>query len=339
MSSLDPNVLDQYIRSSGLSYAQNSQSFIFTCPRCDRKKKLYISKSSGRFVCWRCAETENYKGRPERALADLLGVPVRTVQFALYGGDNVPVEVHLDFQLIDFFADEDERDEDARVIPATFWPADYLEIDDPRAHRGRAYLRGRGIGLPMAKIYGLRYSAQQERVVFPVAEGESLYGWQARTIKPDPDIQRFRIPKIMSSTGIPRSKTLMFADRLQGYEHAILCEGPVDAIKAHFCGGNVAAMGKAVSAGQMKLLINGGVKRLYLALDPDASDEMQRLVRDHFDDFELFEMRATGGGKADLGKMSYQDVYELFLDAKPLRPGHLFFYLNPAVTGRQLAPG
>lgn len=331
----DSAVLHQIIKESGVAYVQNSQSYIFTCPRCQRKKKLYISKTSGNFVCWRCAETENYKGRPEYALADLLGLPVRVVRTRLYGGDDVPVEVHIQFKLVDFFGDDDEGDEDAAAIPLVHWPHDFLEIDDPKASRGREYLLGRGISLTMATRYGLRYSPLQERVIFPVCEGDRLYGWQARTTRKTEYLdslgRKREIPKILSSTAIPRSKTLMFADRLAGSDHAVLCEGPVDAIKAHFCGGNVAAMGKAVTTEQIRLLITGGVKKLYLALDPDASDEMQRLVRDYFDDFELYEMRAKGGGKADLGAMSYEDVYELYLDAKRLPPGYLFSYLNPAV--------
>lgn len=335
MATTDPAILYQIIKESGVAYVQNSQSYIFTCPKCEKKKKLYISKASGNFICFFCTETENYKGRPEYALSDLLGVPVRVLRAQLYGEGDVPVEVHLDFQLIDFFGDEDEEDPDAEQIPLVHWPHDFLEIDDPKALRGREYLRGRGVAPSMAARYGIRYSPLQERVVFPVADGEKLYGWQARATKPTRFVDglgRTRdIPKILSSTGIPRAKTLMFSDRLRGSEHAVLCEGPVDALKAHYCGGNVAAMGKAVTPGQVQLLINGGVKRLYLALDPDASNEMQRLMRDHFDDFELYEMRAKGGGKADLGAMSYEDVFELFLDARRLPPGHLFSYLNPAV--------
>ncbi len=333
---LNPAILLQVIKESGIRYEQNSRSFIFTCPRCEKAKKLYIDKSSGQFVCWKCAETENYRGRPEYALADLLDLPVRIVQSKLYGGDHVPVAIQLGIKLVDYFGEEDEVDEDAKPIATTWWPAEYLEISDPKSSRGQAYLAGRGISLAMAIRYGLRYNPLQERVVFPVSKGNDLYGWQARTIKPnvyldDKGVRR-EFPKILSSTAIPRSQTLMFADRITG-EHAVLCEGPVDSIKSHYCGGNVATMGKAVTAAQIRLLINSGVKRLYLALDPDASDEMQRLMRDNFDDFELYEMRAKGGGKADLGAMSYEDVYELFLDAKPLLPGHLFFYLNPAVIG------
>src|SRR5258705_13756089 len=117
----DPAILRQVLNESGLSFSQNGRSYIFTCPKCQRKKKLYISKSSGRFICFFCAETDNYQGRPEYALSDLLGLPVRVVQTKLYGTGTVPTEVFLDLQLIDFFDDDDDPDVDAHVIPTTFW--------------------------------------------------------------------------------------------------------------------------------------------------------------------------------------------------------------------------
>jgi hypothetical protein len=168
-------------------------------------------------------------------------------------------------------------------------------------------------------------------VIFPVQAAGDLYGWQARIIVAnkfvDEEGNAREIPKIVSSTGIPRDKTLMFADRLQGVDHAVLCEGPVDAIKAHLCRGNVAAMGKAVTKEQVRLLINAGVRKLYLALDPDAAAETQRLVRDNFDDFEIYNMIAQGGDKPDLGAMEFSDVSDLFRAARRIEPGRIFIHL------------
>jgi len=174
-------------------------------------------------------------------------------------------------------------------------------------------------------------------VVFPVYDRGELYGYQERFILPtkyiDPSTNEEReIPKILSSTGIPRERMLMFSDRLIGSPHAILAEGPVDAIKAHLCGGNVATMGKAVGAEQFRLLLNGGIKKVYLGLDPDASGEFRRLARTYYDEVEMYDLRpkATGGGreKLDLGAMSFEDVYRLFLDAERIFPGQLFTFLN-----------
>lgn len=334
----DPQLLAQILRESGLKYDQNGTSYIFSCPKCTGKKKLYIRKRDGRFVCWVCKETDNYQGRVEYALADLLGLPVQQLQSRLYGGTHVPVQVHLDFQLVDFFGEEDEVDEDAKVLPTLIWPLDYYPIDDEAAEKGAAYLAGRGVPLVLAQAYGLHYAPEKKRVVFPVAAGGQLYGWQERLVVPNTWVDEHgnvrETPKILSSQGIPRDRTLMFVDRLAGSEHAVLCEGPVDAIKAHKCGGNVCAMGKAVSAEQINLLLNSGVKKLYLALDPDAAAETERLVRDCFDHVELYEMvvPTTGKEKNDLGAMDYDEVLGLFRAARRVRAGHLFFFLNPKIA-------
>jgi hypothetical protein len=301
-------------------------------------------KANGRFACMKCKATNNYFGAPEFALADLLKTSVREVKIKLYGLDGGKVDVHLDLRLNDFF-DEDESLEEApeevREIPLVDFPHDYYPIDTTEAQKGAAYLESRGIPMRLAKYYGIRYAPLKKRVVFPVSDHGRLYGWQERLIIPDvftdPDTgEQKRIPKILSSTGIPRDRTLMFVDRVRGQKHAVLTEGPIDAIKAHLCKGNVAAMGKAVTAAQMELLILAGVQKLYLALDPDAGEEMQRLHRDYFDFVEMYKMVAPIGGtkeKPDLGAMDYDEVYELFRGAEKVNAGMMFYFLNPKVAG------
>jgi hypothetical protein len=328
---VDPDILLQFLKETGLKYTQTARSYVFTCPRCQGKKKLYVAKSNGRFACWKCKETDNYQGNPAIAFADLLSRPIKEIKTRLFGGADVAVKLYLDVRLRDFFGDDEELDDDAVTVATTSWPYDYLPIEHPHAARGAEYLRGRGIPTPMAVEYGIRYCPKDRRVIFPVQAAGDLYGWQARIIVAnkfvDEEGNAREIPKIVSSTGIPRDKTLMFADRLQGVDHAVLCEGPVDAIKAHLCRGNVAAMGKAVTKEQVRLLINAGVRKLYLALDPDAAAETQRLVRDNFDDFEIYNMIAQGGDKPDLGAMEFSDVSDLFRAARRIEPGRIFIHL------------
>jgi hypothetical protein len=338
----DPAILKQVLIESGLVYAQNSRSYIFTCPRCKGKKKLFMMKLGGRFVCWKCKETDGYQGRPEFALADLLGQTVKQVASRLYGGAFVPSAVFLDVVVTDFFGDEDDEDYDEEVstLPTVLWPFDYYELDDPFAARGVKYLAGRGIPVDLAMQYGIRYWPEGQRVVFPVQAAGRLHGWQGRLVIPhqyvDENGDDREALKIQSSKAIPRERVVMFADRLNGYQHAVLGEGPVDAIKAHLCGGNVSPMGKAVGRQQMELLLNSGIKRFYSGLDPDAADEFMRLVRTYYDDVEIYQMQARVGGakeKPDLGAMTFEDVYELFLGAERVRAGQVFIFLNPNVAG------
>jgi hypothetical protein len=334
VAGVDPRVLARFIRDTGLKYSQNKRSYVFNCPRCGSKKKLYMEKTGGKYICFKCSEINNYRGRPEFALADLSGLHIREVQSRLYGGDFIPVTVHLAFNLIDYFDDEDELDEDAHLIPTLSMPLDYYPIEDPASVKGANYLRGRGLSVALARRYGLHYSPERKRVVFPVADGKDLYGWQERYIGDthyvDEEGNDKEILKIVSSPRIPRERTLMFVDRLKGLDHAVLCEGPVDAMKAHFCGGNVCAMGKAVTREQFNLLLNGGVKKIYLALDPDAASEMRRITEEYNDYVQLYDMRApsSGADKIDLGAMTHEEVYDLFMNAPLVKPPKLFFYLK-----------
>jgi hypothetical protein len=336
MSRLDPEVLQRFIKESGISYKQNGRSYLFTCPRCSKKNKLYIDRIKGSFICWKCA-VDGFKGRPEFALSALTGRSVASIKEILYGDGNANATLYLDIEIKDFFDDNDEIDPDATPLPTMDWPVDYYPIDDPKSARGVEYLKGRGIPLWLAKQYGLRYCPVRRRVGFPISLGSSLYGYQERLVIPeewvDENGEIQKIPKVLTSSSTPKDKTLMFWDRLRGTDHAVLCEGPVDAIKAHFCGGNVCAMGKNVSEEQINALLNAGVKKLYLALDPDAASDVQRIVDGHFGDVEMYMMVAKGSGneKADLGAMGFEEVYELFLGAPKIGPGYLAVYIKDQV--------
>jgi hypothetical protein len=326
-----------YVQASGLGFRENATSFVFECPRC-RKRKLYVSKTTGRFACMRCKDVEGFQGRPEYAFAEMLGVPVDAAKTALYGHSAGGGELFLDIELADPYgfvdapAEEPEADEPAEVA----WPFDYYPIGDPRAKRGADYLAGRGVPAEVAARYGVRYSPEERSVVFPVESGGRLRGWQRRLVTPTSWVDQetgevVEVPKSPTMSGMRRDRLLMFGDRLKGSEHAVVCEGPIDAIKADLCGGNVATMGKAASQFQLGLIRASGVRRVYLALDPDAADQMERAARE-FHDLELRSMTApqvAGAGKNDLGAMTFQEVKELFDSAPAIGAGRLFVYVEP----------
>ncbi len=332
---MNTEALKRLVLDSGISFKQTASSWIFTCPRCNKAGKLYLYKESGRFLCFICSETENFKGRPEYALTELLGIPIGEIRSRLYGDGEYGNTVHLDLTLRDF---------DNEVVPkvdveeqnASFdeveWPWEYFPIDtDKEAKRGREYLEGRGISLSVAMEYDIRYAPTRRRVAFPVIVGGRLLGYQERLVVPhrnwNEEQGRYNeTPKILTSQDLPRQKLVMFADRLIGKDHAVLCEGPVDAIKAHLCGGNVATMGKAVSRGQMQFLKDRGVKKLYLGLDPDAADEMIRLSKD-FPDMEMYYMAVPAKYK-DLGEMPMEEVLEIFQAATRLDRSKIFLVLS-----------
>jgi hypothetical protein len=331
---IDTEILRSFIENSGLFFDENSVSWIFTCPRCSKSKKLYLRKRDGRFVCWRCKETDNFQGRAEYALSELTGQSFGDVYRFLYGDIPLRADSTFDARIEDFFGEDDEIDNEAFEHEVIKWPHDFYPIEDENfGKRGADYMRSRGVPLRLQQEYGLRYSPELRRVFFPIGERGLLYGYQGRLIVPHEYIEeesgeKKEVPKILSSKGVHRDRLLMFSDRLEGCDHAVLTEGPVDAIKAHYCRGNVATMGKEVSRHQIRLLINSGVKRVYIALDPDASESIERLVTEMNGDVELYEMIPQKlGMKTDLGAMRFEDVYELFLSAKPFHT-RLFVDIN-----------
>lgn len=330
-SELPVDRICKFIEDSGLSFKKSEVSFIFDCPRCMKRDKLYISRRHGYFVCWYCSEIEGFQGRPEYALSELLLTPVGKIRAAIYGEKHYESKPFLAVDLVDFFGGSDIIDSDADAIPTIAVPLDYYPLDHKYAEAGRKYLEGRGIPQPVASYYGVRYSPVRQRVMFPIEMGGRLVGFQERLTVASRYLSEdgskvIEAPKVLSSKGIPRNHVVMFEKRLQGNKHVVLCEGPVDCLKAHACRGNVATMGKAVTQGQIQLLRNNGIEKVYLAIDPDAAQETARLVRE-FADLEVRLMHPPKG-KKDLGEMTFSEVYRLFLDAPLVNPGKIFIFMN-----------
>lgn len=319
------SILDE----GGVSYHQNTRSFILTCPRCNKPKKLYLRKTDGRFVCWVCKDVSGFSGKAEWCLTELIGTPVKELQVYLYGATNNQILL-LDVEINDFFDEEDEFQAfQPEVLPEVMPDPDFRPL---AGTEGEKYLLGRGIPLSVAEQYGIMYYPKRKSVVFPVASNSKLLGWQTRVVGPtrwfDEELQvEVRVPKAMTSVGLKKDRTFMFGDRLSGVEHAILCEGPIDAIKAHLCGGNIATLGKVVSATQLNLLLYSGVKRLYLALDPDAFMEAGKVLRELSGRIDVYDLRPPAQ-YSDLGDMPLEEVFELFKAAPKLYPQHIFMYLE-----------
>lgn len=332
--------LEDLLQGSGVDYRENRVSWVLTCPRCSKKDKVYLRKKDGRFICWYCATVNGYQGRPEYLLKDLLNRSVCDLQEVLYGAsfnaaDGTGVEPIV---FTDFFSEQEEIPEDLLNFLPLIPPPTFLSLDRPGAAKGAAYLAARGIPIQASNFYRLRYCPEERRVIFPIEVGGVCVGWQARTIDAtevwSEERQRtFRRIKVLTKCGAHvRERALMFQDRMS-VGHAVLCEGPVDAIKAHMAGGNVAAMGKSVSEYQIETILRAGVKKIFLALDPDAAAEITRLCRRVSTSAEVFMMKVSPDTQVpvdfsdlskgvrpaeDFGDMSFKQVRDCFLNAKKI---------------------
>jgi hypothetical protein len=321
-------IIQSLLDDGGVSYKNNSKSFILNCPKCSKKDKLYIRKVDGAFCCWVCRETEGFAGKAEWALTHLVRMSVEDLRARLYGRGQALafLELHLD----DFFGEDDEIPGWApEELPEMMPDPGFRDLDTDAGAPGRAYLEGRGLPLALCQAYGIQYWPAKTSVVFPVRQQSRLVGWQTRQIGPT-EFQMgnrlIKIPKAITSVGLRKDQTFMFGDRAKS-EHLVLCEGPVDALKAHYCGGNVASLGKQVSQTQLEIIKSCGIKRLYLALDPDAFMESQKVLREVSSCVEVYDMRPPSKYK-DLGEMPLDEVQQLHYEAPRLSPAHIFLYLK-----------
>lgn len=323
---IDPLTLENYVRECGVSFKENNSSFIFDCPKCGKAEKVYMFKDGGYFKCFVCSEELDppFKGGPDWILAELLNIKRSDVRMAL--GLTAEPQASIrgvgQIELISPYGEAREKE----PVPEVEIDPEFVRIGGMGAADGREYLLSRGIPADIAVRYQIMWSPSRQRVIFPVYMNGKLYGWQGRTtlptevMQPDGTIKKY--PKVVNLEHAPLHRTLMFHDRLIGAPHAVLCEGPVDAIKCHMIGGNVAAMGKQVSVEQLNLIRDQGIKRLYIALDPDAQAEISRVAQLVSGDMELFLLQPPLGTK-DLGEMSIEDVYALFFNAPRYQTWHV----------------
>ena len=309
-----PGAVEAILRQAGVSFKTQSVSYVMDCPRCGKKDKLYIRKSDGRFVCWYCDSSGGFSGKPEFALTEITGRPLAELLGELYGEGVRKNKKYLDVDL------RPSTSKSEGPVPEIKLPGNFHTIREPQAAEGLAYLVSRGIPVELAERYGLMYCPAMRRVVFPVySDGQRLVGYQARAV--DPGVE----PKILTSSPFPRNRALMFEQRLKGSKHAVLFEGPFDALKGHLCGGNVASMGKKVGDGQLELLRKAGVERLYLFLDEDALNDVSGIIERS--GMECWVCRVPEGRK-DAGECTFEEVRKQFELATRATRAHLFVYLK-----------
>lgn len=315
---LNPKTLRQVIVDSGVSFRENAVSYIFTCPRCEKPKKLAIHKLKGYFRCHRCVDENDFKGKnPEYALVELLEKSLQEIKQQLYGDSNVQATEYIKLDLQNHYSSESGNQIIEESLSEVAWNPEFVDETHPMFIKGANYLLDkRGLRQEHIDVYQIKYHPAWKSVVFPVIVNEKLVGWQERGIDSD-----FKY----TLQGFRKDKTLMFHDRLLTCNHAVLTEGPVDALKCHILGGNVCSMGKGVSIDQLNI-IKKHVKKLYLGLDPDASTEIDKICRYMSDDVEIYLLPPPKGRK-DLGASTEEEVVEQYERATPYY-GQCFIYLK-----------
>lgn len=89
-------------------------------------------------------------------------------------------------------------------------------------------------------------------------------------------------------------------------------------------------MGKSVTSDQLDIYARHfGLRKIYLGLDDDAAEDVERIVRElaWYKDVKLFRLMPAPG-RDDLGEGSLEENLEQFRSAQPIKLGQTFTYLK-----------
>lgn len=319
------NRLEEFFKAHKVSpVAETSRSYIFDCPCCDGKQKLYIQKEDGYTVCFKRKSDKCPApgSKPIYALSLISGIPYRDVKSELYDfTSRLTDELNVSFEEIT----NTKASEDLK--PGTL-PLDVTFLEDPIAQDGARYLLGRGLDLELLKKQFVMYSPSKRRVIFPVIHGKTLYGWQGRAI--DQVDKNMRMENLV---GDWKAKTLMFYNNIVGQDFAIVAEGAVDALKFAQVGNYVATMGKEISKAQLQLLQTTGIKKVYLALDPDAVDKLHKIRETMIQGNVECYVVSVPEHREDFGDSTYEECVEAFRKATKLEGDEIFAHVEFKLKG------
>lgn len=261
--------IERFLEDRQLPFKSAKRSFILDCvnPTCGKEEHLWIRKSTGRAICFRCSSRWSWIALVARVARCSMG----EARQLFYGeGAGECLEKPLD---IDELFNTKKEDEEQIDHPILMGP-DFVPVRLSKGGFEYANLRAPvEADVPnWMDRFDLRFHAVMNAVVFPMKRDGVIYGWQARKIAPAPGELR------MLSSMFNKSRFLLNWDSAKHESKIILVEGPFDCVQVDVPGyGAVASLGKGVSTDQIRLLLESGAESIYLALDPDATEEVDEV--------------------------------------------------------------
>lgn len=318
----------EIISDSGAGFVEKKSTIRTSCPVCGRDDKFSILKDNGACICYR-ASCEFGKRWFEDWIRLTLHIPYKDARDMLHGSqtDLPKVIENIDFHIK---ADSDEELPTDGLMPILFPEFHMLPLSDRQCEDGLNYVLNRGISRAMIEKYNLVYSKLYRRVYIPVIIDGICYGYQGRHVDDVPSEMRMR-----NNEGFSREALVMFADNMADEDYAVLAEGPFDALKFELVGGNIATMGKVVTAKQLGIIKSYGIRKLYLALDEDAASETNGIVQSG--EFETYLVKvpesckvrcAAAGKKADFGECTFEECLLAFQESKAITVDNVQFYVK-----------
>lgn len=263
------------------------------CPFCtDERFRLGVNLRTGQAHCFNC----NWKSAGEKTFQALSGL-----------------------EYVQAFTEEPKQEVLKKKLPDDFallWGA-----QDEFAHRGREYLKKRGVTDRQMQRKKIGYSITglyAYRVIFPIWNRQrTLVGFVSRDWTGTQEL------KYKNSDGL--EKTLYNAHLIETYQkrgYVILVEGPMDCLaveRANYpaCG----VLGRSLTAGQVDEVKN--FKRIFIMLDWDAPGIQAGLETASL--FTNTKQKAyvaiPENGKKDAGVMTQKEIQKSLLNSRLYTPG------------------
>jgi len=250
------------------------------CPFCekigkppDTKFHLYIHLKKKLFHCFRCSASGKF-----RSLNQLVRILTGKSQ-SLFSDWNEVIQDALSYfdNSSQVFAKQTQNNEVINLDVIS------IQVDKSLTPIAYNYLKSRNLSDLEIEEYQIRVGKSYQidnkiirkwkgRVLFPFFENNQVIYVVGRSYTGQE-------PKYLNSKGSRRDK--LFPSRTFRTSEIIVCEGIFDAINAKRTTGiySVATLGKEITDEQVNIIVENGVKTVYLALDSDLTiEEWQKSI-------------------------------------------------------------
>lgn len=297
--------------------ANDSEIRLRQCPICGKDEfKLYVNVEKRIFNCYHCTWGKGI-GDICVLMADISGRHINDIKLELANSivPSLPDDEYVE-RISELF--NKKTKEKAFEIEPILLPGN-TEFKGITGKKILKYAKDkRGLTEELINNFELRFSIKLRKfkgffLVFPVYFKGMPVGWQGRRTTNTE-------PRYVSSDNIgqwlwPFDQQLPI---IKETKSVILVEGVFDALAFWQLGlPSLCTFGKKINNNQKKLLKKEGVKKIYLAWDPDAWKETQKAVKDLSDLFEVFViiLPQDGNKKLDPGNaLENENLNEWLID-------------------------
>lgn len=297
--------LEEYLKSHNIDFEIKSKYFLLDeCQSCRKEKKMVINIEDKFFTCFVC--------KSKGSLIDfivLIDDVSKRAAIDLILRDKEYIETcHLNPDSL--LTAQKGIDDLVLEIDEVSLPHYFTEInleDDSEVSR---YLLYRGFTDELISLFKIKYHEFSKRVIFPIYNHlDVLVGWQARDITDLSDVKILTKPD-----GLKKSLLLYNYNMFYNDDFITIVEGPIDAIKSYQYNA-VAILGKKMSRHQIELIeSNSNLRRIYIALDPNAIEEALDLAKNFS---IMYDVRIVIDyfGHKDLGECTVEDANKIIGNA------------------------